>query len=48
VVSRTLDERTPFSSGYSARRLYLAPGKTFAGANQQARIAGMFALSPRL
>jgi hypothetical protein len=27
---------------------YLAPGKTFADANWQARIAGVFALSPRL
>jgi hypothetical protein len=42
-----LDERTPFSPGYSARRL-LAPGKTLAGASWQARIAGTFALSPRL
>jgi hypothetical protein len=48
-VSRTLlDERALLIAIPGEEILPRAPEKMFAGANQQARIAGMFALSPRL
>jgi hypothetical protein len=55
-AERPVDRREPdavrrthaFLAGIFGEETYLASGKTFAGANWQARIAGVVALSPRL
>jgi hypothetical protein len=47
-VSRTLLDERAFLIGILGEEILPRPGNDLTGANQQARIAGMFALSPRL